>query len=122
MFLMEVRCCCKPKRLIGWLSLPCMIRQECDIKITTDSGRSELLEIRHCTVMLGLPKIQSVPLGSTVELADAGGTKTLVCRSLAIKSNDRPDEFWKMLPGFIPKEAADFPLSLPQDYSPCSFP
>lgn len=79
----EVRCCCMPQKLLGYLTLP-------------DSDR-----LKH-----GLSQNVAIPGGETFTvrflkfLQPRRSFDEEPVRYLAIPSDDRPIEFWRTVPGF----------------------
>jgi hypothetical protein len=90
MKLVEVRCCCQPQKLLGWLQVP-----EHRVKL----GRVVRFHIPTTTIGLGLidpPSLtDSVVVSLPVEMFKDGADM-----HLALKSEETPIDVLQRIPGF----------------------
>lgn len=95
---LEVRCCCNPRLLLGHITVPRerAPRRGDQIRIALRDGhynRSEVeLSLELCQTSRAIEKLIQDPKCDIQEIE--------IERRLAIKSNDRPIEFFEKLPGF----------------------
>lgn len=84
-----VRCCCQPTKVIGFLLLP---KRGGPVRMVVDyaghTHRAEIKTIQQAETH-GLP------------CSEGGMSETVATTEQAIYSEDRGEEFWRTIPGFI---------------------
>ena len=86
---MEVRCCCKPQRLLGWLKVPDTARRGTIIHFTVwPSARAEVNQASFEVKQISLPV-------DTYAYAENSYHERL-----ALRSEDTPIETLRLIPGF----------------------
>ena len=96
---LAVRCCCQPKKVLGFLRL--------SAKVAQDARYVELLpRPHHVEVSAWPPKPEATMVLDApirLEIRHMGDTETrdTYRYERAIYSEDRPIEFWRTIPGFV---------------------
>jgi hypothetical protein len=93
-----VRCCCQPTKLIGFLLLP---KEGGLHRIVRDErGASHRIEIK-----------------SMMEYGCGDLLDTFIGQEMAVYSEDRGEDFWVTIPGFVRIITADFVINMAKHLS-----
>ena len=84
----EVRCCCKPEKLVGWVELP-EIKRPGVIRLATITGAKTALHADY------YHEFASISTATTLLVIT-----DITPPRLAIKSDDHPLEWWRQIPTF----------------------
>lgn len=94
----EVRCCCQPQKLLGWLPVPDTVQGGDIIAFTVRRASWELASLNAQPVFF-TPDIIALPVAIFGEPAlDADGPR--IVKRLALKSEETPLERLRLIPGF----------------------
>lgn len=91
----EVRCCCQPQKLVGWLDVP---EHMGVFTLPLHSFDYEEQAVRTETIKL------VIDVYAPAAICDQDGFYSLPDPYKAIKAEDVPIETLKRIPGFIPNE------------------
>jgi hypothetical protein len=91
-----VRCCCKPRKIFGFLRLQTATKRT--HVIYDRAGGHHIIELREAIACMPSISVADYLLASQpVDLLNELATEC----DLAVYSDDRPIEFWRTIPGFI---------------------
>lgn len=91
-----VRCCCQPSKVLGFMLLP--KRGGSERMIVDNRGQSHKITIKDIYQVVP-PCSQYRDSGEPVEWSRA--SESVHTQELAIYSEDRDEEFWRTIPGFV---------------------
>lgn len=100
--LLEVRCCCQPRRLLGWLAAP--ERPEVGLKVTFAVRPERSLQFAHNPPQRGGGWTVSLPIERFAESRIGVDGSEHRAHGLAFKSEETPVETLRRIPGFIEYE------------------
>jgi len=94
---LEVRCCCQPRKLLGWLPVPIGVQPGPGVEVmfTVEQPRVELEGLRFDERV----RVRHIP-GRRVTLPMAEWREGSEPRRLAFKSEETPVEDLRRIPGF----------------------